>query len=364
MPYAQTSVKELNRKAVFELIAEQCEITRTAIAEQTQSTMPTIMKITNFFLEQKMIAPIGIEKTARGRRPQVYRFQPDSLLGVGISYNGCHAVVSLTNYYGRELCCVERDVSETFETMTDTIFPEMIAQVKCGVEPSMVKSIGICLDGSVDTEQLEVHLGGYSQLRFTRSLKESISLLSAKTGLPAYLFNDVNAAATGEYILRKMKNEDLVYIYVGKGTGAGVILNGTLREGKHFYTGEVGHMVFDADHRIDSRKPGWMEAKLSQESIEANAHSQKDRVDYAARYISLIIANICGVLDIENVVLGGELVKQLGQALIVKTQEHLSHLLLFPARLSCYVDQHSELIGGARLAIERQLGSILADSNE
>ena len=48
MPYAQGSVKELNRKTVFELVAERGEITRIEIADETKSSVPTILKIMNF----------------------------------------------------------------------------------------------------------------------------------------------------------------------------------------------------------------------------------------------------------------------------------------------------------------------------
>ena len=364
MPYVQGSVKELNRKTVFEIITEQYEITRIGLVERTQSSMPTIMKITDFFLEQKMIAPVGIEKTARGRRPQVYRFEPDSLLGIGISYDGNRAVVSLANYYGKELYCIEENITDSFENMMDKEFPRIIKRLVSPVNRETVKSVGICMGGSVDTDQVEVHMGGYSELSIKRDLRESVNTLSQRIGLPVYLFNDVNSAAIGEYVLRRMKNEDLIYIYVGEGTGAGVILNGSLREGQHFYTGEVAHMVFDADYVINPAKPGWMEVKLSKDSIERSALTKAERIDYAARYISLVIANICGVMDVENVVLGGETVQEMESELLERTKKYLSHLLLFPVKLTRFVNDHSALIGGARLALERQLTNILADSDE
>ena len=49
MPYVQGSMKELNRKTVFRLVAEQYEITRTEIADQTQSSVPTVLKITTYY---------------------------------------------------------------------------------------------------------------------------------------------------------------------------------------------------------------------------------------------------------------------------------------------------------------------------
>lgn len=363
MPYVQESMKELNRKTVFEILTEAHEITRAEIAEKTQSSMPTILKITNFLQEQGIVSSVGCEKTARGRRPQVLRFEPDALLGIGISYDGRRAVAALVNYYGTEKRCIELQTGESLNYMLEYGFPEMIERLSEGENRAQIRGIGVCISASVDTEHSEIHLGGFSEIRVEGSVAKSVGVLTQKTGLPAYLFNDVNASAVGEYILRKMKQGDLVYIYVGEGTGAGIILDGRLRTGRHFYTGEIAHMVFDADFRIDRSEPGWMETRLSRGRIQKSGSSREGRVGYIAQYISLVIANLCNVLDIDNIVLGGEIVKETGPGLLEKTNEYLSHLLLYPVKLTRYVNEHSELIGGAFLALERQLANILADGD-
>ncbi len=129
MPYVQGSMKELNRKTVFRLVAEQYEITRTEIADQTQSSVPTVLKITNFLQSEHIISQVGNEKTARGRHPQIFRFEPDSILGIGISYDGSRMVASLVNYYGEEKLCVEENVSQTFDAMMEKRFPEIIDEM-------------------------------------------------------------------------------------------------------------------------------------------------------------------------------------------------------------------------------------------
>lgn len=362
MPYVQGSMKELNRKTVFELITEMGEITRVDIAEVTKSSMPTILKITNFLLEQQIVSLVGLEKTARGRRPQVLRFEPDTLLGIGLSFDGNHVIASLINYYGKEIKCIEKDLYSSFDDMMENGFCEIIEELIKDIEREHIKSIGISVAGSVDTENSKVRFGGFAELKSERETSESVGILSEKIKLPIYLFNDVNAAATGEYVLRKMKNTDLVYIYVGEGTGAGVILDGILRTGHHFYTGEIAHMVFDADFSIDLNRPGWMESQLARKTIEQVSQDQNARIDYAARYISLMIANICNVLDIENVVVGGEIVDEMGDALIDRTNQYLEHLSMFRVTLTRPVSRHSSLIGAASMAMDKELTTILADN--
>jgi predicted NBD/HSP70 family sugar kinase len=121
-------------------------------------------------------------------------------------------------------------------------------------------------------------------------------------------------------------------------------------------------MVFDADFCIDLSKPGWMESQLSKNTIEKVSQDQNMRIDYAARYISLMIANICNVLDIENVIVGGEIVEEMGDALIDRTNTYLEHLSMFPVILTRSVSSHSGLIGAASMAMDKELTTILADN--
>lgn len=362
MPYAQGSVKELNRKTVFELVAERGEITRIEIADETKSSVPTILKIMNFLEGERIVSLAGSEKTARGRYPQVFRFEPDSILGIGISFDGHHMTASLVNYYGEEKRCIQEDVTESFDYMMENYFPAIVQALTERMTRTYIRGIGICIGGTVDTDHSQIQLGGFSELVIRRDVAESVQMLSRQTGLPVYLFNDVNAAAVGEYVLRKMKKEDLVYIYVSEETGAGIILDGKLRTGKNFYSGEVAHMVFDADFETAWNRPGWMERKLSRKAIEEAAPEREGQIDYAARYISLVIANLCNTMDIQNVVLGGETVKKLDPELFERTKTYLNHLTLFPVNLTRSVNERSALAGAAYLTVERQLSNILSDN--
>ena len=74
------------------------------------------------------------------------------------------------------------------------------------------------------------------------------AMLTARTGLPARLENDANAAALGEWRggggigLRH-----LVYVTVSTGIGGGVIADGRLLRGRHGMAAELGHMTVTDD---------------------------------------------------------------------------------------------------------------------
>jgi glucokinase len=71
-------------------------------------------------------------------------------------------------------------------------------------------------------------------------------IIAKELGSTAYLINDANAAAIGEFYYGAGKGtSDFVYVTVSTGIGGGIIINGKLYAGSTGTAGEVGHMVID-----------------------------------------------------------------------------------------------------------------------
>lgn len=75
-----------------------------------------------------------------------------------------------------------------------------------------------------------------------------VRLLQESSGLPVYLENDANAAALGEQVFGAGQGfDDLIYITVSTGIGAGFVVNGRLIQGRDGGAGEVGHNIVVED---------------------------------------------------------------------------------------------------------------------
>ncbi len=68
-------------------------------------------------------------------------------------------------------------------------------------------------------------------------------LLGDRLGVPVVVENDVNAATLGAVALSG--EDDLVYLSIGTGLAAGLVLEGRLRRGEHGAAGEIGHVPVD-----------------------------------------------------------------------------------------------------------------------
>ncbi|WP_307861810.1 ROK family protein [Nocardioides sp. SYSU D00065] len=68
-------------------------------------------------------------------------------------------------------------------------------------------------------------------------------LLTERLGVPTVVENDVNAAALAAQAL--VGADDVVYLSVGTGLAAGLVIEGRLRRGEHGAAGEIGHLPVD-----------------------------------------------------------------------------------------------------------------------
>jgi glucokinase len=67
--------------------------------------------------------------------------------------------------------------------------------------------------------------------------------LEARLGVPVAVENDVNVATLGAVALSGIR--DLVYLSIGTGLAAGLVLDGVLRRGATGAAGEIGHVPID-----------------------------------------------------------------------------------------------------------------------
>lgn len=79
------------------------------------------------------------------------------------------------------------------------------------------------------------------------------SLLTDALGVPVVLEHDAKAAALGDFHFGAGQGaRDMVFVVVGTGVGAALIVDGTLYRGRHNSAGEIGHTTLDRQGEICS----------------------------------------------------------------------------------------------------------------
>jgi glucokinase len=217
------------------------------------------------------------------------------------------------------------------------------------------------------------------------------ALLEARLGVPVAIENDVNTAAIAEGRIGVARGiRDFVFLAVGTGIGAGIVLNGRLFHGMNWSAGEIGYMVVPGTSvsPVETGEPGALESIVGGEGIKAQWQSlwsadrtklPKDLVatqifDHAltgealartvlrksAETLAYAIYNLAVVLNCPLFVLGGTV--GMHPALWEATQEVLAHRdkRVQPKLLRSTLGPDAQVNGAIHLAIDTAVSRALS----
>ena len=135
--------------------------------------------------------------------------------------------------------------------------------------------------------------------------------LSADLGVPVHVANDANTAALGEHTFGGAGGTGLMLLTIGKGVGAGLLLDGALLGGHHYAAGEIGHVTVDERGAgCACGRRGCLETVVSAPALRAAIEGLDDRAAQqalaaAGRRLGAALAPVVSALDLREVVLSG-----------------------------------------------------------
>ena len=134
-------------------------------------------------------------------------------------------------------------------TALDTAF-DLIAQVDAVARSRgiAVAGVGIGVPGTADVDAGVVgadihHVPELASVPIA-------ALVSQRFGVPAFVDNDANVLALGEWTWGAARGaRSLVLLAIGTGVGAGIVLGGRVERGRAGFAGELGHVPIDFEGR-------------------------------------------------------------------------------------------------------------------
>jgi glucokinase len=202
---------------------------------------------------------------------------PGVLIGVDV---GCTTLSGgLVTPDGRVLSATQAPTSLGSGTVVHTVLG-IVADLHAGAQTLglALEAVGIGVPGLVDGERgMLLHSAGSHVADLHQvPLAERIS---AKTGVPAFVDNDVNVLALGEWTFGLGRGAaSCVVVAVGSAVGAGIVLDGRLVRGKSGFAGELGHVSIDFDGpRCHCGGRGCLSLYVGGEYIAAEARQRVTR---------------------------------------------------------------------------------------
>jgi glucokinase len=329
-----SAMRDINRSAILEIIRREGPISRTAIAERLDISLPTVMRIMDGLVAEGFVRPHGTTEWSGGRRRPLLEFNSDGFLVLGVDMGGTKMYGALSDLGGHILDEVNisrhgTSGEDSFNYLT-TLIDKLLSSPK--VEDRKVRGIGVGAPG-VTLHKQGIVTWAYTLHWDNFPLK---SKLAERYDLPITVDNDVNLAALGELWFGAGQNvQDMILIAIGTGIGAGVIIDGSLYRGAQEASGEIGNMIPGREFLGKNYQDfGALESVASGTGIAARARdlleSQRNQTDLAdlmaedvfeagrkgeawawsvinetVDYLAVAIANLVSFFDPELVVLGG-----------------------------------------------------------
>ena len=347
------SIKDINYVKIMDLIHSVRSISRSDIASRLNLSKTTVTSVVNRLMSDNVVHEVGKGDAVKGRKPRMLEFNKEIKVSVGLEIGDKECIGIMTDMYAHPIdnpviTPISREASRDGWKGRSAVL-ETIRRLTENADPDTVLGVGIGIPGIYDVRHHSIRIAESLGLEnfSTRKLEESL-------GFRVKVVNRANAAALGEKWYRAdPKCQNLLYVSIGDGVGAGIIQNGQLLMGATGSAGEIGHMnVMPYGPLCRCGSSGCLESLVSRNIIIArakdlilkNRHSilrkvvgeQVDSIDLEAilraaqegdediikllqqqaEYVGLALANAISMVDPQVVIIGGETGMLFGEMLL------------------------------------------------
>jgi glucokinase len=316
------------------------------------------------------------------------------LLNLGIDLGGSKILTAVVDPQGRIL---SSDESVTPATEgRDIVIQSIVESARSTLEQASVtvpeiSAIGIGAPGISNPEAgilfTSPNLPGWRNVLLR-------DIIQDKFGAKAFLINDANAAALGEFYFGAARGiRNFIYVTLSTGIGGGIMIDGKVYTGAIGTAGEIGHMTIDDDGPIcncgnrgcwETLASGTALAREAKHRIEEGAKTSilkyadgdpekvtaqvihaaalqgdkfaKELIARTGHYVGVGLTNLINIFNPELIVIGGGL-SNIGDMLLgpaLKTAGQRAYKEAFQAVrfASAELGRNSGVLGAAAFAFE------------
>ena len=377
-PGSQSALRRLNQQRIIDTLVDGGPATQAELARQTGLSTATISNIVKLMVNNGSVETEPT--TSSGRRALSVRLSHNGAVAFGLDFGRRHLRIVLSSRGYQVLA--ERFVELPAGHGADEGIAraaEVIAEVldERGVPRSAVLGVGVGIPGPIDRKAGTVAPGSILPQWVGMDLRS----LEKSFDFPVSVDNDANLGALAEVTWGTgTKASNLVFVKIGSGIGAGLILNGAPFYGHLGLTGEIGHATINEQGSICTcGNRGCLETVASTSVMMEllsrggrNVHSAADIVshalagdsatlrviDDAGAIIGRALAGVANLLNPEVIVVGGPLAG-LGEILLRPIHRglmrHAVPIIGDSTRLvMSSLGDRAEALGGASLVLQRQ----------
>jgi predicted NBD/HSP70 family sugar kinase len=332
VPRPGDTLRGFNRRRLLAGLRELRVASRAQLAELTGLSAVTVSALTAELLREEMVVTVEATTARRGvgRPAALLALTARAGVTIGVAFGRRHVRVAVGDLSGRVTAQerVDLDVDGSAGRALD-IAAGLVGAVLTRTGTPRTAVVGVVMGVPAPLNWRAGTIGSNNILPGWVALRPAVEL-SSRLGLPVALDNDANLGALAERAYGSDHViDDLIYLKVSTGIGAGLILGGRLHRGSTGSAGEIGHIQIRPDGvvcRCGSR--GCLETLVSTTSIVDLLQPAHPRALAIADVIALVaaedpgatrvvteagqmigraVADLCNHLNPAEVIIGGEL---------------------------------------------------------
>lgn len=352
------------------MINKYGSVSRAELAHVTGLSPTTVSSLAEELIRHDIIFETGEgNTTTSGRKPIMLEVNPNGGYISSIEINEKGYVFSLYNLKCNQV--IEKKISvmeyDTIGVSIISTIEETLHELKIPEE----KLFGICLGvpGLIDIVNNRVITSTIVPIDENNDFFSHIK--KRFDGISVFLGNESWFSAYAEKEFGTDVNvNNLVFIDINTGVGAGIIVNGKIFTGSQGLAGEIGHMSIDMNgplckcgnrgcletmisipaiaesiisklnyesssildldkNMLDECTKNSSQIDIIQNAYYSNNYMARETVDLAARRLAFGITNIINFINPEIVVIGGEITK-LGEEFLEKIRSYMKDIQLKP----------------------------------
>ncbi len=360
--------------AILEVLAERPRASRSELADATGLSAATVGRAVGRLRRDGVLREYAVDAMGVGRPPRVVEIDGSSAFVVGIDAGGRTLRAAIGDLGGTLRARVARPVRDPADPaalVEDLV--QLVDELARTVRPGAVKAVVAGISGIVNHAEglvlLSPDLPGLDGSALAAGLAERL-------GLPVAIDNDDLLAAIGEAVHGAAVGcRDVVFLSLGYGLGAGVIVGGRPLRGATHAAGAIAYL---APGRLEDRASGRAipvryraalehharhagEPGTGPEALDAeivhDARAVFERAaagePIAARVVADVIADlgdlvvdVGALLDPEVIVIGGGLAEA-GAAVLGTLDRRIRAALPYPPRIVPSVLEDAAVVHGA-----------------
>lgn len=376
-----SSLREMNRLRVLEVVRERGAVSRSEIAESTGLARSTVSTLIGEFQRAGLVVeqeePRSSGGAQSGRPPVLWSLDPSAGAVLGVQLDHHYVRVAVADLSLGLLAEGMREIDVDHDAVAGVNAAAALSEevlTEAGVDRERLLGAGIGLAGPIDRRSGAV---GSSTILPGWIGMNVAAELGARLEVPVHVDNDANLGALSESVLGAGRGAtEMAYLMLSSGIGAGLILGGRLYRGAGGTAGEIGHVVVDENGamcRCGNR--GCLETFVGAAALLdllRRSHGEdltlQDLIALAqrgdpgcrrvladaGRTVGSVVAALCNQFNPELVVVGGELAAA-GEMLMEPLRQAVRRLAI-PAAANIRVlpgelGERAELFGALALVL-------------